>query len=137
MKVFTFKGGVHPPDYKFITANAPITAMPLPETLLVPLSQHIGAPCKPVVAKGDHVSRGQMIGEPGGFVSAAVHSPVNGTVVKLDTACNALGRVVPAIEIKPDEEKPLAFEESTCTELTAEAVKRRRPPSATKQKINR
>ena len=124
MKVFTFKGGVHPPDYKFITANAPITAMPLPETLLVPLSQHIGAPCKPVVAKGDHVSRGQVIGEPGGFVSAAVHSPVNGTVVKLDTACNALGRVVPAIEIKPDEENPLAFEESTCTELTAEAVKK-------------
>ena len=124
MKVFTFKGGVHPPDYKFITANAPITAMPLPETLLVPLSQHIGAPCKPVVAKGDHVLRGQVIGEPGGFVSAAVHSPVNGTVVKLDTACNALGRVVPAIEIKPDEENPLAFEESTCTELTAEAVKK-------------
>ena len=124
MKVFTFKGGVHPPDYKFITANAPITAIPLPETLLVPLSQHIGAPCKPVVAKGDHVLRGQVIGEPGGFVSAAVHSPVNGTVVKLDTACNALGRVVPAIEIKPDEENPLAFEESTCTELTAEAVKK-------------
>ena len=82
MKVFTFKGGVHPPDYKFITANAPITAMPLPETLLVPLSQHIGAPCKPVVAKGDHVSRGQVIGEPGGFVSA---TPRRISRVKVET----------------------------------------------------
>ena len=123
MKVFKFKGGVHPPDFKALTADFPITAMPLPETLLVPLSQHIGAPCKAVVIKGDHVSRGQVIGEAGGFVSAPVHSPVNGTVVKIDTAGNALGRTVPAIEIKPDEENPLAFEEKVCTELTAEAVK--------------
>lgn len=123
MKVFKFKGGVHPPDFKALTAESPITALPLPETLLVPLSQHIGAPCKAVVAKGDHVLRGQVIGEAGGFVSAPVHSPVNGTVVKIDTAGNALGRTVPAIEIKPDEENPLAFEEKVCTELTAEAVK--------------
>ena len=99
MKVFKFKGGVHPPDFKALTAEFPITAMPLPETLLVPLSQHIGAPCKAVVAKGDHVARGQVIGEAGGFVSAPVHSPVNGTVVKIDTAGNALGRTVPAIDV--------------------------------------
>ena len=124
MKVFKFKGGVHPPDFKALTADFPITAMPLPETLLVPLSQHIGAPCKAVVAKGDHVSRGQVIGEAGGFVSAPVHSPVNGTVVKVDTAGNALGRTVPAIEIKPDETDPLAFSGEGVTELTAEAVKK-------------
>ena len=124
MKVFKFKGGVHPPDFKALTADFPITAMPLPETLLVPLSQHIGAPCKAVVAKGDHVARGQVIGEAGGFVSAPVHSPVNGTVVKVDTAGNALGRTVPAIEIKPDETDPLAFSGEGVTELTAEAVKK-------------
>lgn len=124
MKVFKFKGGVHPPDFKALTADFPITAMPLPETLLVPLSQHIGAPCKAVVAKGDHVARGQVIGEAGGFVSALVHSPVNGTVVKVDTAGNALGRTVPAIEIKPDETDPLAFSGEGVTELTAEAVKK-------------
>ena len=124
MKVFKFKGGVHPPDFKALTADFPITAMPLPETLLVPLSQHIGAPCKAVVIKGDHVSRGQVIGEAGGFVSAPVHSPVNGTVVKVDTADNALGRTVPAIEIKPDETDPLAFSGEGVTELTAEAVKK-------------
>ena len=124
MKVFKFKGGVHPPDFKALTAEFPITAMPLPETLLVPLSQHIGAPCKAVVAKGDHVARGQVIGEAGGFVSAPVHSPVNGTVVKIDTAGNALGRTVPAIEIKPDETDPLAFSGEGVTELTAEAVKK-------------
>lgn len=124
MKVFKFKGGVHPPDFKALTADFPITAMPLPETLLVPLSQHIGAPCKAVVIKGDHVSRGQVIGEAGGFVSAPVHSPVNGTVVKVDTAGNALGRTVPAIEIKPDETDPLAFSGEGVTELTAEAVKK-------------
>ena len=124
MKVFKFKGGVHPPDFKALTADFPITAMPLPETLLVPLSQHIGAPCKAVVIKGDHVARGQVIGEAGGFVSAPVHSPVNGTVVKVDTAGNALGRTVPAIEIKPDETDPLAFSGEGVTELTAEAVKK-------------
>lgn len=124
MKVFKFKGGVHPPDFKALTADFPITAMPLPETLLVPLSQHIGALCKAVVAKGDHVARGQVIGEAGGFVSAPVHSPVNGTVVKVDTAGNALGRTVPAIEIKPDETDPLAFSGEGVTELTAEAVKK-------------
>ena len=123
MKVFSFRGGVHPPDYKAVTEKVPVLALPLPPVLLVPMSQHIGAPCKPVVAKGDHVSRGQLIGEAVGFVSSPVHSPVNGTVTKIDEAPQVNGRKVPALEIKPDEDNPLGFAGTGSTDLTPEAVK--------------
>jgi electron transport complex protein RnfC len=80
-RLLTFaRGGVHPPGNKESTFDKPIRNAPLPAVAVVPFSQHIGAPSKPVVAVGDHVEEGQVIGEPAGFVSSSVHSPIPGTV---------------------------------------------------------
>jgi len=76
----TFPGGVHPPDYKELTENCAIKPLAHPKQVAVMLSQHIGAICKPLVAKRDTVTAGQVIGDVDAFVSAPVHSPVNGTV---------------------------------------------------------
>lgn len=103
MKLHTFKiGGVHPAENK-IAAGKPIVNMPLPTEVVLPVSQHIGAPAKPVVKKGDHVKRGDMVAEAGGFVSAPVHTPISGTVVKIDNARTPQGMPVEAIFIKSDE----------------------------------
>ncbi|MDE6684784.1 MAG: RnfABCDGE type electron transport complex subunit C, partial [Duncaniella sp.] len=103
MKLHTFSlGGVHPAENK-IAAGKPIVNMPLPVEVVLPVSQHIGAPAKPVVKKGDHVKRGDRVAEAGGFVSAHVHTPISGTVVKVDIARTPQGMPVEAIFIKSDE----------------------------------
>ena len=103
MKLHTFKiGGVHPAENK-IAAGKPIVNMPLPAEVVLPVAQHIGAPAKPIVAKGDHVKRGDRVAEAGGFVSAHVHTPISGTVVKIDTARTPQGMPVEAIYIQSDE----------------------------------
>lgn len=80
MKQRTFSiGGVHPADSK-ISRGCAIEALPLPSTVYISVSQHIGAPAVPIVAVGDKVKVGQPIAEPGGFVSAYIHSSVSGTV---------------------------------------------------------
>lgn len=91
-------GGIHPEDNK-LTAEMATVAAELPKQAVFPLSQHIGAPAKPVVKKGDHVKVGTMIAEAGGFVSAPIHSSVSGTVFKVDTAIDASGYRKPAIII--------------------------------------
>lgn len=78
--LFTFRGGIHPPENKEYSEQRPIEVMPTPKQTAVLLSQHLGAVCKPLVAKRDKVAAGQMIGKAEAFVSAPVHSPVNGTV---------------------------------------------------------
>lgn len=76
----TFKiGGVHPNDSK-ISRDCKIEVLPLPKTVWISMAQHLGAPAKPIVAVGDRVKTGQVIAEPGGFISAFVHSSVTGTV---------------------------------------------------------
>lgn len=103
MKLHTFKlGGVHPAENK-IAAGKPIETLPLPEEVVLPVAQHIGAPAKPVVKKGDKVKRGDVVAEAGGFVSAPIHTPISGTVVKIDTARTPQGLPVEAIYIKSDE----------------------------------
>ncbi|MCK5250357.1 MAG: electron transport complex subunit RsxC [Spirochaetaceae bacterium] len=77
------RGGIHPPEGKGATSNKPIRNAPLPAIAVVPFSQHIGAPAKPLVEPGDHVEEAQIIGEPAGFVSASVHSPIPGTVTEI------------------------------------------------------
>jgi electron transport complex protein RnfC len=101
-RVSHFLGGVHPPDKKELSRNKAIEVLPVPERLVVPLSQHIGAPCKPAVSPGDSVKKGQKLGEPGGFVSAAVHAPASGRVLKIGNFPHPLGRLLPAVEIEPD-----------------------------------
>ncbi len=99
MKKQTFRiGGIHPEENK-LTHEADTVAAPLPKQAIFPLSQHIGAPTKPIVKKGDKVKVGTMIAEAGGFVSAPIFSSVSGTVFKVDTAIDATGYRVPAIII--------------------------------------
>lgn len=101
-KLFKPRGGIHPPYRKRATYAQSITPMPMPAILVVPLSQHIGAPARAVVKKGDSVKRGQLIGEPAGFVSAAVHAPTSGVVKALTEPVSPSGRTVTCIEIEPD-----------------------------------
>ena len=99
MKLRTFKiGGIHPHENK-LSAHQPIITAAVPEHAVILLGQHIGAPAKPIVARGDMVKVGTKIAEPGGFVSAAIHSSVSGKVKKIDTVVDASGYPKPAIYI--------------------------------------
>ena len=99
MKIRTFRiGGIHPEENK-LTHESPTQVAPLPHQAIFPLSQHIGAPARPVVQKGDQVKVGTLIAEASSFVSAPIHSSVSGTVAKIDTAIDATGYRKPAIII--------------------------------------
>lgn len=99
MKLRTFRiGGIHPEENKLTNDVATIVA-PLPKQAIFMLSQHIGAPAKPVVKRGDKVKVGTMIAEAGGFVSAPIYSSVSGTVFKIDDVFDATGYRKPAIII--------------------------------------
>lgn len=104
MKTFRL-GGIHPHDNKQYAAHRPITEVPLPQKAIIPLVQHIGAPAKPIVNKGDKVKVGQVLAEAGGFVSAPVHSPFSGTITKIDSTVDAWGMRMPAIfmDVEGDE----------------------------------
>lgn len=100
MKLHTFRiGGVHPEENK-ITAEVATMEAALPTEAVFPLSQHIGAPAKPVVKRGDKVKVGTLIAEAGGFVSAPIYSSVSGTVAKIDNVVDATGYRKPAIIVK-------------------------------------
>ena len=102
MAKFSFVGGVHPFDGKDLSkSKSIIDAQPSGE-LIFPLSQHIGAPAKPLVQKGDTVLRGQMIAEAGGFVSAPVYSSVSGKVKSIEKRRVATGDMVESIIISND-----------------------------------
>ena len=103
MRRAAFKGGVHPPGRKEATSGSPIEWAPVPARLIVPMSQHLGAPCTPEVAVGDHVSRGQRIGGTEAMVSAPVHSPVDGEVASIGQTLTTAGTRVAAVTIVPDE----------------------------------
>ena len=99
MRKLTFSiGGVHPNDSK-LSKDCRIEVLPLPQTVYVSVAQHLGAPAVPVVAAGDKVKVGQVIAEPGGFISAFVHSPVSGTVKGIAPRADLSGKPVPHIEI--------------------------------------
>jgi electron transport complex protein RnfC len=83
-KIFGFHGGIHPPENKQQSLRTPIADAGIPPQLIIPLSQHIGAPARPVVAVGGRVFKGQMIAEPSGFVSVALHAPTSGQVVAIE-----------------------------------------------------
>ena len=91
-------GGIHPHDSK-ISRNCPIEKLPVPPVVYLSLSQHIGAPAKPIVAPGDKVLVGQVIAEPGGFVSAFIHSSVSGTVKSVGPKPDLAGRMQTMVEI--------------------------------------
>ncbi len=97
-------GGVHPPENK-LTANIPITYLPVPQSIIIPVSQHIGAPAVPVVNKGDKVLTGQLIATGKGFVSTNIHSSVSGRINKIDTILDSTGYKQTAIfvDVEGDE----------------------------------
>lgn len=104
MAKLTFTGGIHPYDGKDLSKDKPIRDVLPTGQLVYPVSQHIGAPAKPIVVKGDHVLRGQMIAEAGGFVSAPIYSTVSGTVVAIEPRRVVTGDSVMSIIIENDNE---------------------------------
>lgn len=98
----TFRHGIHPEEHKEATEHLPVARMPFVERYVLPLSQHTGAPCVPVVRTGERVVRGQTIAEPGGFVSTTLHAPVTGRVAAVAPRMHPNGRLVEAIEIEAD-----------------------------------
>ena len=107
MGLATFIGGIHPYEGKELSEDKPIKYLePLQgEIMVYPLSQHIGAPAKPLVAKGDHVLKGQIIAEAGGFISANVLSSVSGTVKGIESKLVANGAMVQSILVENDGEE--------------------------------
>lgn len=78
-----FKGGIHPKDNKSYTASKVIEKPPLPPKVIIPMRQHIGAACNPLIKKGDKVKTGQVIAKSDGFVSAPIHASISGTVIDI------------------------------------------------------
>lgn len=102
MKRKTFKGGAHPYDGKKMSRDCPIEILNPGDTLVYPLSQHIGAMAKPLVKAGDRVLVGQKIAEKGGFISANIHSSVSGTVKAIEKRLVATGGMVDSIIVEND-----------------------------------
>ena len=105
---FKFHGGVHPQYNKDLAASKPIEAMPLPKQLVVSMSQHLGAPAKCLVKKGDAVVKGQLIGERNGFISVPVHAPVAGTVAAVESRMGPAGGWADAVILDVAEDQSAA-----------------------------
>ena len=103
MSILTFKGGIHPKDGKAMSKAKAIKTLTPKGEIVIPLSQHIGAPATPCVEVGDRVLVGQKIGEAAGFISANVHSSVAGTVKKIEPRMIASGAMVNCIVIENDD----------------------------------
>ena len=121
----TFKGGIHPYEGKSLTEDKDIKEFRPKGDMVYPVSQHIGAPAKPLVKKGDQVLVGQLIAEAGGFVSAGIHSSVSGTVKAIESRLTSAGTKVNSIVIENDGEfRSVEFEpdDTPLAELTRETV---------------
>lgn len=107
MHLKTFAKGVHPPEFKALSEAQRIVKMPLPNEVFIPLQQHIGAPCTPIVAKGDTVKTGQVIATSGGFVSSTIHATITGKVKAIDKFLHPLGINTMMIHIVAEGEEEL------------------------------
>lgn len=105
-KLLSFHGGIFPLQHrhhgKHLSEGQPITKAIVPSSVTIPLSQHIGAPCQPIVKIGDTVKVGQKIGEPKGYVSASVHSSISGKVIAIEPRIHPLGQLVLSVIIEND-----------------------------------
>ncbi len=120
MKTFPI-GGVHPPENKLSRA-VEIATLDLSAVVSIPLSQHIGAPATPCVAKGDKVTTGQLIATATGFMSANIHSSVTGTVSAIDVVVNGQGLRQPMITIKRDADEVWAEGIDTSKDIVRECT---------------
>ncbi len=127
MGLKTFPGGIHPHDSKGFSKDKPIEAIPLPQKVVIPLSQHIGAPSKPIVKVGDEVITGQKIAESGGFVSIPMHSSIAGKVTKIAKFPHPTGAFEEAIEITAsgDDKWIELSDDSNYLNLPVEEMKKR------------
>jgi electron transport complex protein RnfC len=103
LKTFS-RGGVHPPEHKLSSGKA-IEELPPPEVVVIPISQHLGAPAKVVVNRGDQVKIGQVIAQAEGFVSTNIHASVSGKVLKVDRFMDSSGYRKMAVQIQVEGEK--------------------------------
>ena len=102
MKLLSFKGGTHPHDNKEHTKDKPIRELTPSKIMVYPMSQHIGAPCEPIVEKGERVLMGQKIGDSSAFVSVPVHSTVSGTVIAIEPRLHPNGTKVMSVVVEND-----------------------------------
>jgi len=105
----SFRHGVHPDDFKHLTRELAIERLPMPDKVILPLSQHLGKPSIPLVAVGDQVFRGQCIAKAGGFVSSPLHASLTGTVTSIGLHHHASGTPTEAITIERDPISPQAL----------------------------
>lgn len=126
MGLKTFPGGIHGDDHKRYSKNAPIEVFPLPDKVVIPLSQHIGAPAKAIVKVGDTVKTGQLIAEQNGFVSIPMHSSITGKVTKIGRFPHPSGSMQQAIEItRTGDDEWVELVDDDYTTLSAEEMKNR------------
>jgi electron transport complex protein RnfC len=109
----SFSHGIHPPENKHFTASKPIRRLPFPPELVIPLSQHAGAPSQPVVHVGQEVLRGQLIAKAGGFVSVPQHAPATGVVKRFELVPTAKGPRTSCviIEVYPGDSQEVRYTE--------------------------
>ena len=119
---FSFFGGVHPEENKHLTCDKPIQVFPEPDVLVVPMSQHIGAPCKPLVKKGDAVTMGQKIGDYTGLC-VPIHSPVSGTVKAVEMRAHTSGTTMLSVVIENDHQGTLCEDIKPRTQEEVDALK--------------
>ena len=124
-KTATFERGIHPEYHKDLAAGKSIARAGLPQRIVVPVSQHIGAPAKPEVTIGDEVKRGQVVGSTTGFVSAPVHSSISGKVIAIADFPTSVGRMVQSVVIESDgKDEAVSFNEHPdYSSLSADEIK--------------
>ncbi|HOE56228.1 MAG TPA: electron transport complex subunit RsxC [Bacillota bacterium] len=126
MRILTFKGGTHPPHSKKATESLAIERANEPKVVVIPMQQHIGAPCEPIVQVGDEVKVGQKIGEAKGFVSSPVHSGVSGKVTAIEPRLYSGGTAVTCIVIESDMKNTISDDitpKGSLSDLSAEDIK--------------
>lgn len=99
----SFQGGVHPDDAKALSKTCETITLPLPQEVILPVGQHIGAPAKVIVENGQQVKKGQMVAEPGGFVSSPVHASISGIVKAVEPRLTPFGTKVLSVVIESDD----------------------------------
>jgi Na+-translocating ferredoxin:NAD+ oxidoreductase subunit C len=117
LRLLTFKGGIHPHDYKEKSKNSQIKKIATPDFLYLHLSQHTGSPSKPIVEKKEEIKIGQKIAEASGKLSVGLHSPVNGTYMGTTIYAHPLGGMKEAMKIKTNKEDNEPFKENKITEI--------------------
>ena len=120
---FSFFGGIHPKENKWYAENQSVQVFPEPDVLVVPMSQHIGAPCKPLVKKGDKVTMGQKIGDNQGLC-VPVHAPVSGTVKAVENKPHTNGTTVMSVVIQNDHLDTLCPDIQPRTQAEVDALTR-------------